>query len=99
MRPQDRIAGRVERVGDHDFRHGKLDRTGIPVMKHNSKSTTVRRLIWELAHGPSPPPSGCTNARAAVFVSDLNTSASPTQSRRPSLELAGLAGVVGPCAR
>ncbi|HSS10596.1 MAG TPA: hypothetical protein VLL25_11970 [Acidimicrobiales bacterium] len=52
MTADDRIAGRVKRVGGHHIWLGKVDRNGIPVTKYNSKSTTVRRLVWELAHGP-----------------------------------------------
>lgn len=54
MNAEDRIAARVQRVADHDIWNGKVDRNGIPVTKHNSRSTTVRRLVWELAHGPIP---------------------------------------------
>lgn len=54
MRATDRISARVEHVHGHHLWRGKLDRNGFPVTKFQSKTTTVRRLVWELAHGPLP---------------------------------------------
>ena len=74
MRAEDRIAARVEHVGDHHLWQGKLDRNGIPVTKHNSKTTTVRRLVWELAHGPLPPSARvqeCSGYRLCVRLDHL----------------------------
>jgi hypothetical protein len=54
MRVEDRLASRVQRVAGHDLWNGKVDKSGIPVTKHESKTTTVRRLVWMLADDPLP---------------------------------------------
>ncbi len=54
MKTEHRLASRVRTVAGHDLWNGKVDRSGVPVTKHNSKTTTVRRLVWELANGPLP---------------------------------------------
>jgi hypothetical protein len=52
VKAEDRIAARINNVGGHHLWQGKVDRNGIPVTKHNSKDTTVRRLVWELRAFP-----------------------------------------------
>jgi integrase len=71
----DRIAARVKHVGGHHIWQGKVDRNGIPITKHNSSSTTVRRLVWELAHGPLPPSARvleCPGHRLCVRLDHLH---------------------------
>ena len=75
MKPEDRVAARVEQVDGHNLWRGKLDRNGFPVTKHNSKTTTVRRLVWELAHGPLPPSARvreCPASRLCVSLDHLS---------------------------
>jgi integrase len=75
VKAEDRIAFRVEHIGGHQIWRGKLDRNGIPITKHDSKSTTVRRLVWELAHGPLLPSTKvqeCPGNRLCVCLDHLN---------------------------
>ena len=75
MRVEERIAARVKSVGGHYVWQGKVDRNGIPVTKHNSRNTTVRRLVWELAHGPLPPAAkvgACPGNRLCVRLDHLS---------------------------
>ena len=55
MRTDERLATRITRVQSHDIWNGKVDKSGVPVTKHESRTTTVRRLVWVLANGPLPP--------------------------------------------
>jgi hypothetical protein len=83
--PQERIAGRTERVDDHDVWRGQVDRIGIPVAKHNSTTTKVRRLVWELAHGPLPPSSRvveCPGNRLCVRLEHLSVAPDKASTRR-----------------
>ena len=53
----DRFEAKVDRSGEHHRWTGrtwcKADGSGL--IKANGKPTTVRRVAWELAHGPLPP--------------------------------------------
>jgi hypothetical protein len=51
----DRLARKVERVGDHDVWRGATNTTGVPVVKVDGKLKTVRRVVCELAAGGSLP--------------------------------------------
>ena len=53
----DRIARKVERVGEHDLWKGAINTTGAPVLKVDGKLKTVRRVVCELATG-GPLPDG-----------------------------------------
>ena len=85
MTPEQRISARTERADDHDIWTGKVDRNGIPVTKHNSKSTTVRRLVWELANGPLPPSARmveCPENRLCVRLEHLGVAPGQASTRK-----------------
>lgn len=86
MTPEARIAARVERVDDHEIWRGKLDRNGIPITKHNGRSTTVRRLVWELANGPLPASTKvneCPGHRRCVRLEHLSLDGNGRAPKRP----------------
>jgi integrase len=47
----ERVARRLERVGEHDLWRGATNTRGVPVMKVDGQLTTVRRVVSELATG------------------------------------------------
>lgn len=50
----ERIAAKVDTVGDHLVWLGATAAEGTPQIRVNGRLTTVRRVVWELAHGPLP---------------------------------------------
>ncbi len=57
MNLADRVAAKVERIGEHHRWLGATDARGVPVMKVDGRVTTVRRAVCELAAG-APLPTG-----------------------------------------
>ena len=51
----DRLAAKTETVGAHDCWIGASGADGTPQIRIDGRLTTVRRVVWEQAHGPLPP--------------------------------------------
>ncbi len=47
----DRLARKIERSGEHEVWTGATDSRGIGLVSLNGRTTTVRRVVWESAHG------------------------------------------------
>ena len=85
MTPEERIAARVEDVDGHYLWRGKVDKSGSPVTKHESRSTTVRRLVWQLANGALPPTTvvvECPNSRLCVRLDHLTVAPGKASTRK-----------------
>jgi hypothetical protein len=71
----DRFEAKVDRSGEHHLWTGARYADGSGLIKANGKPTTVRRVAWELAHGPLPTGArvvGCPGDPACVRVDHLS---------------------------
>jgi hypothetical protein len=50
-----RLSNRTDRVGGHARWTGAAGADGTPQIRIKGRLTTVRRVVWEQAHGPLPP--------------------------------------------
>jgi hypothetical protein len=50
----DRLAVKTDTSGDHHCWRGATSATGTPQVRVDGRLTTVRRVVWKLAHGPLP---------------------------------------------
>lgn len=50
----DRIAARVERVGECDLWRGAADVDGYGIIKVDGRTRRLTRVVWELHYGPIP---------------------------------------------
>jgi hypothetical protein len=50
----ERVAARVERVGECELWQGARDPEGYGVIKVEGKARRVTRVVWEMHHGPIP---------------------------------------------
>jgi hypothetical protein len=50
----ERVASRVERVGECELWQGARDPDGYGIVKVDGKARRLTRVVWELHHGPIP---------------------------------------------
>lgn len=87
-----RLASKSERSGDHVLWSGAVDARGVGLIKIERRTTTVRRVAWELVHGPLPPATRvlvccdeptCIAADHLVLAGGEEPDAAPTPPARP----------------
>lgn len=81
----ERVARKVERVGEHHVWRGATNARGVPVVKVDGQLTTVRRVVCELATG-GPLPDGmkvgaCPDEPLCVRADHLEVNGANVASR------------------
>ncbi|MGH9125230.1 MAG: tyrosine-type recombinase/integrase [Acidimicrobiales bacterium] len=82
-----RIDRRVTPSGGHRLWDGARDAAGVGQIRIGGKLTTVRRALWELAHGALPEMArinGCPDEPACVELAHLSLDMSAVSARRSS---------------
>lgn len=82
----DRLAAKTDTSGDHHRWQGATGASGTPQIRVDGRLTTVRRVVWELAHGPLAPKAtvaACPDEPTCVRLEHLSLGRSRHTPARP----------------